>query len=572
MLEGFQLEGVVAAPLALTAGMSAQVADAHISFSISPLPTGERLLLYMSPTTTVDWSSLLLSVSVAAIPFSALFCNGYQSWSESREYTPAEHIIPLRKLAHPLMRYYGDTHFDFIQYGKGYLHSWSYTYFRLPNNELLLIGALNEKAAFTFFQYDHSTQRLSIRREAEGWDHDTGTPFFDLFIASGTDGEVFEAWMAAMNLRPPAADPLIGWTSWYQYYTNISAELIEKHISGFSETDTTADIIQIDDGFQTAVGDWLSIKSTFPEGMQPLAQKIHANGQKAGLWLAPFVCDSRSKLFKNHPEWLLRHKSGKPVKAGYTPLWKGWFYALDFYHPGVQEYLASVLKKVVGAWGFDLLKLDFLYAVCILPRPHKTRGQILYEALSFIREHAGETLLLGCGVPLGPAFGLLDYCRIGADIHLRWEHRLLSWLRNRERVSTLLSLRSTLGRWQLNGLAFHNDPDVFILRSKKHHLTVTQQTTIWRVNAVMGHLLFCSDDIQEYTAEQRAAYQEAIALFPAKVQSVQHLKTDIYQIDFTLDRMHHIMLVNLTAKAASCIISEYGRVDVAAYGSLILAQ
>ncbi|EKC48560.1 hypothetical protein OBE_15116, partial [human gut metagenome] len=37
------------------------------------------------------------------------------------------------------------------------------------------------------------------------------------------------------------------------------------------------------------------------------------------------------------------------------------------------------------------------------------------EAMDFLRECVGEKMILGCGVPLMPAFGKVDYCRIGAD-------------------------------------------------------------------------------------------------------------------------------------------------------------
>lgn len=37
------------------------------------------------------------------------------------------------------------------------------------------------------------------------------------------------------------------------------------------------------------------------------------------------------------------------------------FYALDIDHPEVQAYLKQVFDRVLQDWGFDLVKLDFLY-------------------------------------------------------------------------------------------------------------------------------------------------------------------------------------------------------------------
>ena len=46
---------------------------------------------------------------------------------------------------------------------------------------------------------------------------------------------------------------------------------------------------------------------------------------------------------------------------------------------------------MLDVWGFDLVKLDFLYAVCMLPTEYKTRGQIMCEAMDFLREVIGDT-------------------------------------------------------------------------------------------------------------------------------------------------------------------------------------
>ena len=156
----------------------------------------------------------------------------------------------------------------------------------------------------------------------------------------------------------------------------------------------------------------------------------------------------RSLLYKNHPEWALKN-------AGFNPGWSGRFAVLDFYNEEVRDYLRKVFKTVFNEWDYEVVKLDFLYAVALIQREDKTRGQIMYEAMSFLRELAGNKIILGCGVPLGAAFGLVDYCRIGSDVSLTWEDKLLKRLHYRERVSTINSLTSTIGRWHLNGRAFY---------------------------------------------------------------------------------------------------------------------
>lgn len=53
--------------------------------------------------------------------------------------------------------------------------------------------------------------------------------------------------------------------------------------------------------------------------------------------------------------------------------------------------------------------------------PTESRAKRMRRAMGFLREMCGEHLIIGCGAPLMPAFGLVDYCRIGCDVGLDWD-------------------------------------------------------------------------------------------------------------------------------------------------------
>ena len=285
-----------------------------------------------------------------------------------------------------------------------------------------------------------------------------------------------------------------------------------------------------------------------------------------GLWLAPFVASAKSELARRNPDWLLKDDGGRPIKAGWNPQWGGWYYALDFYNTGVRDYLSGVFHTVVDKWSFDLVKLDFLFAVCLAPPAGKTRGAVMWEAMEFLRTQMGNRQILACGVPLGSCFGQADYCRIGGDIHLQWEHRLLAWLRHRERVSSIASLRSTLGRWQLNGRAFINDPDVFILREEKQQLSPTQQHTILTIDVLLGGLLFTSDDLGAYSPEQLSELEAALALRDSRVQEVRTVQKDVFSILFENSGEPFIAWCNLTRRK---VVAE-GALELLPYETLVL--
>lgn len=474
---------------------------------------GQRFTLDIHPKQAIQIDDLYIELSYSFEKANSIFCNGYQSWTESREYAVHEAIPNLRYLARPLMQYMGDYHFYPYPNKNGYLHSWTYTYMRLNKDAVCFLGSLEEKTGFTVFEHHVPDKKIYIRKDAKNLSLEHSWTAFDFWWNENTEIKTaFDTYFSLMNLPALRQKPSLGWTSWYYHYTKISENIILENLTAFQNTLQKIDtppyekpIFQIDDGYQTAVGDWLSIKPSFPNGMEHIATKIHQVGYKAGIWLAPFIVEKKSELYKTKPHWLLKDDKGKPLKIGYNPLWSGWFYALDFDQKEVQEYIRVVLLTVLEKWQYDMVKLDFLYAVCVRPAKNKTRGQIMWQAMDFLRSIVGNKIILACGVPLGAAFGQVDYCRIGADVHLKWEHRLLKWLRHRERVDTKLAIGNTVARYHLDGRAFWNDPDVFMLRKNKHQLSEAALNKLYIINVLLGNLLFTSDNTahyDEYTISQ----------------------------------------------------------------------
>jgi len=555
--------------------------DLYVDFKSEDIPVdqlqkgikkGTRFQLTIHPKKDVKLKNVLLTGPISYNSSSNVFCNGFQSWTESRIFSFQESIPDLRGIAKPLMGYYGDYHIKNIQRKKGYLHSWTYSYIQQAKG-IQFFGSLNEKTAFTLIQHDSKENKIAIQKDCEGLDLKHSFPILDFVIFEGDEQAIFEQYFQMMDCPPPKAKAAIGWTSWYHYYTDISEKIILDNLAEFKKvqqemstlSDNSKDIIfQIDDGFCT-VGDWLKIDPSFPNGMGAVARQIKDKGFKAGLWLAPFICTKSSFIFQQNPAWLLKDLAGKPIKVGYNPLWDGWYYALDFYNPGVQEYLTKVLLTVVEKWGYDMVKLDFLFAVCLAPPPSKTRAQVMHDAMLFLRNMIGNKLILGCGVPLASSFGLVDYCRIGADIHLKWEHPLLKFFRHRERVSTIVALRTVLGRWQLNNRAFVNDPDVFILRKEKNKLTPTQQYTILIINTLLGNLLFTSDFLGDYSEEQWSEYLSILKWGDSSIKNVLTMPNDLYEIHFSNNGNDFVALCNLSGKKQS-----HSKVNLEEYETMIL--
>ncbi len=514
--------------------------DLSLTPSMKKLEHGQLFTLELNPKSSIILNDLSIRFSHQDANYEKMMVNGYQSWTQSREMGRDDQIPSLRWFVHRFLAPYGDYAHYKTPHGKGHFHSWTYSHFRSPDSSILLLGSIDETFAYTIIDFDFTTYKMMVKKELHDLNiQDICTPF-QLYIGKGEEIKLWEEYTSSIPVYRKPVEKCSGWTSWYNYYTGVTEDILLENLQILTEQRIPLDVFQIDDGFQRALGDWLEVNDKFPSGMNNIANKIKTAGFKPGLWLAPFICDKESLIYQQHPDWLLKDKKGKPLRAGWNPLWNGWFYALDFYAPGFQEYLREVFDTVLNVWGYEMVKLDFLYAVALLPRKDKSRGQIMNEVLSFIRELVGDRWILGCGVPLGPAFGQLDYCRIGSDVAPFWEDNKLTFVNYRERVSTLNSLMSSIGRWYLNRRVFLNDPDVFILRDKENKLSNDERYTLFILNNLLGDLIFFSDHIGEYNAEQLKWLRSMYPLLLPVIRNIEETN-QVYHITFTInDREYHL--------------------------------
>lgn len=121
----------------------------------------------------------------------------------------------------------------------------------------------------------------------------------------------------------------------------------------------------LDDGWQTNEGDWRIDKRKFPRGeadMRDFVKKIRAQGMRPRLWLAPLAADPGSDVLHEHADMLLLDQYG----AFQTVTWWNALTQCPAYQPTVDFYVALV-KKIIGDWGFEGLKLDGQHLNAVAP-------------------------------------------------------------------------------------------------------------------------------------------------------------------------------------------------------------
>ena len=486
----------------------------------------------------------------------AALANGYQCWSESPLLGKNDKLAPEQFKEREV---FGDSEFYAYANTPGNFHSWNFSYSCLnQGSSNPFFAGFDEDLFFTAFEFDLQNLSVAVAMETQGASlvhirtpFDRGTHMITLggFVMPRPDATKFaplnvaaQNWMRLVRKfeRVPRGVPaeefasrmhkVRGYTSWYYHYNAISEAVLSHNLNAVAEH-TPWQVFQVDDGYQRQIGDWLLPSAGFPNGVATIAQQALEKNLKPGIWCAPFIVMENSKLFEQHPEWLLRNARKEPVLCGVHGLWGGKFYALDSEHPEVQDYVRDVLRTFFEKWNFKFLKADFLYATARIGAGGLTRAQRAASAHEFLysvcREFGVE--FLSCGATLSSAFGRCDFSRIGADVGETWENMELvsaagaatGAVASREKVSTRGTLTNTVTRSFLNGVAFGNDPDVIIVRENKQQLTQLERTTLAHVNAALGNLVFCSDDVSLYGPFEKQLQE---SLTPYFARPGQHLR------------------------------------------------
>jgi alpha-galactosidase len=134
----------------------------------------------------------------------------------------------------------------------------------------------------------------------------------------------------------------------------------------------------LDDRWFNNYGDWQPRADTFAgDAIQKMVTDFHAQGFKLQLWWLPLAVEDGhnsygkhkyvvSDVLKEHPDWLVLDKNGKPARMTRN------LATLCPAVPGVQAYYKQLTERFIRDWGFDGHKLDNIYATppCYNPKHH----------------------------------------------------------------------------------------------------------------------------------------------------------------------------------------------------------
>ena len=439
--------------------------------------------------------------------------NGYQSWSTTRSYKVMDK--PLR----PWLQIVSLTSSNMANLPSNTPGNLSSEMFSVitdsKKNESFLIG---QTAPFNQFLYIRLILfKTTLKKSHFEIVYDFGRKLINpgesiqldgIVMAKGDTIDLQSKYFAfiknQMNIKVPKKN-IKGWSSWYYYYNKITPEIIYQNMEVIKEKFLDINLIQIDDGYQKYVGDWLDLNPQFNDKMKELANNIKESGFIPGIWIAPFIADKRSELVKNYPEYVLKTDYGIPIVAGYNPMWQGkFYYGLDITNPSFEEYIRYVIRTIVREWGFKYIKLDFLYGGCLRGANHinfrLSRSEVLKYGMKIIREEAGkDAILIGCGMPLSTGIGTVNAMRVGPDTAPYWKKMIGGFLQTGAMICAKNSMRNFIVRSFMHKNLWLNDPDCIMMRNTKTRLNKYERMTCINSVIISGGLLLFSDNLLELT-------------------------------------------------------------------------
>jgi len=316
---------------------------------------------------------------------------------------------------------------------------------------------------------------------------------WDLEEFTTTTGESRDAVLGTIGARLATnhprlhfAAPPTGWCSWYCFGPRVTAQNILDNLDVIAKRVPGLRYVQIDDGYQPAMGDWLETGAAFGGDVRKVLDAIRQRGFEPAIWVAPFVAEEHSHVFEQHRDWFVKDTDGSPLRSDKVTFggWRrGPWYVLDGTHRDVQTHFERLFRTMRQEWGVTYFKLDANFWGAIhggrFNDPQATRIEAYRRGMQAIAHGAGDSFILGCNHPIWASAGLIHGSRSSNDIKRTWD-----------RIKTTAE-QNLLRNWQ-NGRLWWNDPDAVVLTGD-----LPENEFIFHATAIYatGGMLLSGDDL-----------------------------------------------------------------------------
>ena len=187
--------------------------------------------------------------------------------------------------------------------------------------------------------------------------------------------------------------------------------------------------VQLDDGYQPAMGDWLETGKAFGGDVQGVLQAIRKQGFEPAIWVAPFIAEAGSAPLPAAPRLVHegRRRQAAPRRQGHLPglaarpLVRARRHATRRCRSTWRTSSAPCATS--GACTYFKLDANFWGAMHggRFHDPKATRIEAYRRGMQAVLRGAGDSFILGCNHPIWASFGLIHGSRSSGDISRNWE-------------------------------------------------------------------------------------------------------------------------------------------------------
>lgn len=165
----------------------------------------------------------------------------------------------------------------------------------------------------------------------------------------------FHTLLRSRPTHPSSPRPVLV-NTWESVYFDHDPAQLERLAERSAELG--AERFVIDDGWflgrrddRTSLGDWVVDPAIWPQGLRPIADRVHGLGMEFGLWFEPEMINLDSELARNHPEWVFDGGHGPGLPSRYQ-------HVLDLGHDAAYELVLERVSGLVETVGIDFIKWD----------------------------------------------------------------------------------------------------------------------------------------------------------------------------------------------------------------------
>jgi alpha-galactosidase len=271
------------------------------------------------------------------------------------------------------------------------------------------------------------------------------------------------------------------------------------------------DIFTVDDGWQAEYGENDINLQAFPGGLDEIQRAVEGEKMRLGLWAPLAAISTKTKVYREHPEWVCRDEQGQPKLSG-TAAGES---AVMCLASAYREVAARRISNLISRYSLAYVKIDLTTVFNAYgERPgcyasghlHKTWAESLgriYEGMKYVteriyRDHPG--VLLDLTFELWGQKHVIDYGLLDAGD--------LDWMSNVDDAAS-----TSAGPRQARTLLYHRSLAIPVEAMLIGNLRAETPSVEERFATACGSGPLLLGDLRQLSSSQVDWYAEKIAWF-----------------------------------------------------------